>query len=435
MRRILISVAVLLGVSLIGRANAPKVVKASPDDGQAGVDSMTRELRVIFDQPMDTSGNWSVVGGGDAFPKFIGKPRWIDEKTFVWQMKLQAEHEYWLSINSDRFTNFKSKSGESAEPYPISFTTASGKGTTRPAKEDNQRAIDVLKQAIDEDYSYRDRLKIDWKKRFAEFEPKLLAATSPDNFARTTADLLSAAKDVHIWIKVGDKTIGTHRTGTTPNFNLKVLAKIVPNWTEHEGGVAVGKFDDGIVYVLIPGWSDPQRQGMEAVYAELSSAKKIIVDVRPNGGGDEPMARDFAGCFVDAPKIYSKDKHRHNGEFSKVYDRLVEPNKARPHFAGPVVVLMGPKNVSSCESFILMMKQIPGCKLIGDKSYGSSGNPKPADLGNGVTVFLPSWVDMLPDGSELEGVGISPDISVKTSLADLAKRDAVLEEGLKQLRK
>jgi hypothetical protein len=39
----------------------------------------------------------------------------------------------------------------------------------------------------------------------------------------------------------------------------------------------------------------------------------------------------------------------------------------------------------------LMTKQVPGCKLVGGKSYGSSGNPKPTDLGNEVTVFLPSW--------------------------------------------
>ena len=49
------------------------------------------------------------------------------------------------------------------------------------------------------------------------------------------------------------------------------------------------------------------------------------------------------------------------------------------------------------------MKQNPNCKLIGAQTYGSSGNPKPIDLGNGVTVILPSWRDLFPDGSILEG--------------------------------
>lgn len=87
--------------------------------------------------------------------------------------------------------------------------------------------------------------------------------------------------------------------------------------------------------------------------------------------------------------------------------------------------------MSSCESFLLMMKQVPNCKLIGEKSYGSSGNPKPYDLGNGVTVWLPSWKDLGPDGVCLEGQGIEPDIVVRASAQDLRVRDPVLEAAVR----
>ena len=90
--------------------------------------------------------------------------------------------------------------------------------------------------------------------------------------------------------------------------------------------------------------------------------------------------------------------------------------------------------MSSCEAFLLMMKQVAGCKLIGQKSYGSSGNPKPHELGNGVTVYLPSWKAMRPDGTCFEGEGIKPDIAVKTSAIELGDRDPVLESALKFLR-
>ena len=91
--------------------------------------------------------------------------------------------------------------------------------------------------------------------------------------------------------------------------------------------------------------------------------------------------------------------------------------------------------MSSCEAFLLMMKQVPGAVLVGGRSYGSSGNPKPFDLGIGVTVFLPSWKAMLPDGTVFEGIGIKPDIEVKTTSTELAARDPVLEAALKALRK
>ena len=439
MKAIVVSVAMIISLlAPLAPGAAPRVVSATPDSGQADVDPALRELRIVFDQPMNRGGGWSVVGGGETFPALIGKPRWTDEKTFVWRMKLQPSHEYWLSINSDRFTNFRSAAGEPAEPYPISFTTRAVAGAaTAPAltPQDNKVAVTILREAIDQDYSYRDRLKVDWDARFEEFLPRLEEAASPDAFAREAAKLLAAAKDVHITVRVGQNVIGTHRTGTTPNFNLELLAKTVPGWTEHDGNAALGRFDDGIAYVMIPAWMEQQKKGLEAAYAALGDAKAMIIDVRPNGGGDELMAREFAGCFIDEPKVYSKNTIRSGGQFTQSFDRVVEPNKARPAFRGRVVVLMGPKNLSSCESFLLMMRQVPGCKLVGDRSYGSSGNPKPIDLGNGVTVLLPSWVDMLPDGTELEGKGITPDVTVKTTLAELQRRDGVLETALAILRK
>ena len=80
------------------------------------------------------------------------------------------------------------------------------------------------------------------------------------------------------------------------------------------------------------------------------------------------------------------------------------------------------------------MKQVPDCKLVGETSYGSSGNPKPADLGNGVTVWLPSWKALRPDGTCFEGDGITPDIYVEMIQTELNSRDIVLETALKSFR-
>jgi len=106
------------------RADPPRVLKASPDDGELNVDpAKTAELRIEFDQPMDTVGGYSIVGGGDSFPAVLGKPRWEDARTLVVPVRLQPDHDYRLSVNSDRFTNFRSKAGEPAVPYPIAFST------------------------------------------------------------------------------------------------------------------------------------------------------------------------------------------------------------------------------------------------------------------------------------------------------------------------
>jgi C-terminal processing protease CtpA/Prc len=95
---------------------------------------------------------------------------------------------------------------------------------------------------------------------------------------------------------------------------------------------------------------------------------------------------------------------------------------------------MGPRCLSSNESFLLMMKQVPHCTLVGERSYGSSGNPKPHRLANGVMVKLPSWKALRPDGTCFEKEGISPDILVPAPPAAFANGDPVLVAALRALK-
>ena len=423
------------------RAEPPKVVKASPDNGDEKVNPATRELRVVFDQPMAPDG-FSVVGGGPNFPEIVGKPRWADAKTFVMRMRLKANHQYHLSLNNDTFTNFRSENGEIATPYPISFKTGAAKAPPDPAKdalERNREAAEELRRAINEDYSYRDLRGVDWDVAFKEAAPRLERADSPRTFAHEAAKLLAPAKDAHVWLKVGDEIVAPFQRNVRPNFNPRVLPRLVPNLKQQGTTVLTGRFDDGIVYIAVGTWAAKEPAALEEAYmaiadAAATKAPAVLVDVRPNSGGDEILARQFAGCFVDAAKVYSKNTTRGGGQWSQVYERVVEPNKARPAYRGKVVVLMGPANMSSCESFILMMKQAPDCTLVGEQTYGSSGNPRPCDLGNGVTVFLSSWKDMLPDGSPIEGKGIPPDVAVKSTPPDFHRGDPVLAAALKVAR-
>ena len=56
---------------------------------------------------------------------------------------------------------------------------------------------------------------------------------------------------------------------------------------------------------------------MDAVY-ERGDVKGLILDVRPNGG-DELMARELAGCFIDSPRA-QKNTIRRDGKFMGPYE-------------------------------------------------------------------------------------------------------------------
>jgi hypothetical protein len=369
----------------------------------------------------------------------------VDDRTFVWRMKLAPETDYWLSINGTRFTNFRGKTGEAAEPYAVAFRTkaAGGAGAaTRPAGEvakGNKEAVARLRKAIDDEYSYRDLRKVDWEGRFAEWGPKLEGAASAAQFASAAARLLEAAQDIHLTLRIGEgQRIATWRRDVFPAVDLRVLEKTVPGWRKRAEFVFSGEYPDGVRYLCLT--SLPADEGfVKAAYEVIGEAaragKGLVIDVRPNGGGDEPTGRKIAGCFLEKPAVYAAHVIRSGGAFSEKSERVVGPNAEGPKFAGKVVVLTGPGTVSSCESFVLMMKQAPGCVTVGMTTAGSSGNPRTIDLGNGVGVNVPRWKALRADGSCLEGEGIKPDVEVKVGAGDLdGGRDGILEEGVKRVR-
>lgn len=445
-----------LPLLVAGRALAepPRVVKTTPADKATDVNPVaTTEIRIAFDQPMDRDAGYSVVGGGPTFPQLVGRPRWVDDRTLVMRVALKPNQDYWLSINSDRFTNFRNRAGEPAVPYPLSFRTGAGKDGAKDAakpqpgepqaaeelRRRNREAVAELRRAIDQDYSYRDLRGVDWDARFAEAAPAMEAAATPAGFARAAAAMLAHAKDVHVWLTVDGRVAGTHQRRVTPNWNPRLLPLLVPNLKQHGKTVLTGRFEDGTVYIGLGTWENREPASLEAAYAALRAAADarapaVIIDVRPNAGGDERLAQQFAGCFVDGPKVYARHVTRQNGHWSAPSERKVAPTANRPAYRGKVAVLMGPYNMSSSDSFLQMMKQVPGCVLIGETSYGSSGNPQPHPLGNGVTAYLPSWKDLLPDGTDLEGKGVAPDVTVKTTPKDFATGDPVLAKALERVR-
>ncbi len=420
----------------------PEVIETVPENGAKNVDPGLREIRVIFNQDMSTSSGFSICGVGQTVPNIIGKPRWVDKRTFVMRVELLPNHEYRFSINCPSARNFQSAEGEAAVPYPVQFRTGRKRAKTETFKAvSNDESIKELRRAIDENYSYYKLRGVNWDGLFERYSPMMKRAGTAEEFAEAAGKLLAHAEDVHIWVKVGNKTIGGFKRTARRNYDMKTLARIVPNWQKRSAAVCTGRYEDGIGYIQINSWSRRRTKALDQVYAaigEFADAPGLIIDVRPNSGGAEPLAMEVAGCFVDKPVLYAKHVYRtvdEPGGFGKVRERILQPNRARPRYRGKVAVLVGQRNMSSCEAFLLMMKQVPGCKLVGEKSYGSSGNPKPHDLGNGVTVYLPSWKALRPDGTCFEREGIKPDVTVRTTESQLSESDPVLKTALRLLRR
>jgi hypothetical protein len=68
--------------------------------------------------------------------------------------------------------------------------------------------------------------------------------------------------------------------------------------------------------------------------------------------------------------------------------------------------------------------------VIGETTQGSSGNPYRTDLGSGMSVAIGAVRYRFPDGTDFEGVGITPHIAIDRTVADfVSNRDSVLERA------
>ena len=427
---------VSVGAAWVAAATPPVVVRAFPDNGDIGVDPATDRITVTFDQAMDPRG-FSVVGGGENFPEITEKIQWESAETVVIPVRLRADHEYRLWINNARFQNFRNVAGEPAESYPIRFTTGPGRDG-KPAdardRERNGAALDRAVELLGTVYSHRDRLGIDWAAKIGAQREVLATAASPFAFAQGLGTVLAQGRDKHMLLRVGEQDLPTFVNPIVPNVNPERVAELVPGYTRVNGIIERGRFDDGTEYLAIDSWNGSQKEQVEAACEAIwamSDAPGLIIDVRLNGGGSESLAAMVAGCFVEKSVPYARHESVTPGSpggFGPVRTRTLSPNRGGPRFRGKVVVLTGPVVMSSNEAFVLMMRAA-GATLVGARTQGSSGNPRPYDLGNGVTLLLPSWRAMTLDGKPFEGVGIEPDVLVSAEPRAFDAGDPVLAKA------
>ncbi|MFN3240014.1 MAG: S41 family peptidase [Planctomycetota bacterium] len=409
----------------------PKVVSMTPANG-ATIPATTSELVVTFDRDMFRGGH-SICGGGKSLPKVRGRPRWKGDRTLVIPVQLQPDQEYELSLNCSSARKIQAKDGVRLPPTRWTFTTFPK--PLRPFAEQQQRnreALARLEVLLTNSYAYRDRVVADWPALLERHRGKLRDARTDRAFAVATSELLQATQDQHIVVGYRDSSYAPFTPLVEPLYRtfavrrLFQLERVTPRAFR-------GRTDDGIAYLLITGWQEAvDVERLLGAIAEMMDAKALVIDVRPNVGGDERIARRVASWFVQGEKVYARHRSIGADGLGPVVDRKVRGNDVV--YDRPVAVLAGPRVMSSCEAFVMMMKQAAGVQVVGQKTRGSSGNPVVHELGNAVSVQLPSWQALRPDGTCFEGEGIEPDVFVECTSRDFETYDPTLEKALALLR-
>ncbi len=104
--------------------SAPYVVKTFPENGSQDVDPSVNELSVTFNEAM-MDGNWSwAYTKISEFPTMRGDPHYTENFTInILPVKLEPNKDYVIWLNSEKFQNFKDRSGNPLVPFKLAFKT------------------------------------------------------------------------------------------------------------------------------------------------------------------------------------------------------------------------------------------------------------------------------------------------------------------------
>lgn len=310
-------------------------------------------------------------------------------------------------------------------------------------KIDRDTALEIFDgawEAFDREYAmFTIKPKVSWKALREEYRPQAERAKTAYEAAAIVSEMLEHLEDLHVWARVRSEMIPGYGRPRTLNANWQALGKMIEGFTDRPQGLAWGRTADGVGYVNIYRLgSGGLPKAFDEVLDQLADTWALVIDLRFNGGGDELLARKVAGRFLEKKRVYSLNQYRSgpkHTDLGEEYERVCQPRGPWP-YKSPVVVLIGQKTMSSAESFALMLAQAPQVTTMGDRTAGSSANPRVLPLPKKVEISLPRWLDMGPDGKPIDHVGVQPEIAVDAAPETFTETsDPVLNAALKHLRK
>ncbi len=140
--------------------------------------------------------------------------------------------------------------------------------------------------------------------------------------------------------------------------------------------------------------------------------KGLVLDLRDNPGGVLHAAVDVADLILSGGEIVSTEgrsddaKHRYFANPGDIFEQL------------PVVVLINEGSASASEIVAGALQDHKRAKIIGTKSFGKGVVQSILPLQRNSAIKLTTSRYLTPHGRNINGVGITPDLEVASSLSD-----------------
>jgi carboxyl-terminal processing protease len=288
---------------------------------------------------------------------------------------------------------------------------------------------------------------VDWDASYSELAPLVHDELSDAELYALLIELLEPLDDKHVSLYPASSDLPTWSIDLvdgrfpTPAFDLELIrSEYVDAWIAPHPMIAGGRLrSSSIGYIHIAGFEGSERSyrlALDQLLDELADVDAMVVDIRDNPGGFDPLAQYVAGRFTNERALYMTVRKRvgpDREQFGDPVEWYVEPEHGR-RFTGPVALLTTHATQSAGETFALAMRRRADIVQIGSTTAGAFSDNIMREAGNGwtYTISVGDYRDHLGDSHE--GIGLVPDIALANTAADLeARRDPILEAAVGEL--
>jgi carboxyl-terminal processing protease len=177
--------------------------------------------------------------------------------------------------------------------------------------------------------------------------------------------------------------------------------------------------EDGIGYIKIDDFPKGRSQEVAAKIKELekAGAKKLVLDLRNSGDGDETEGIATANLFLNHGTISFLQGQKYPKQtFTADPQKAIAPTV-------PLVVLVNRGTGGPAEIVAAAIMENARGDLIGDKTFGSGSIQKVIDLPDGAALMLSVAKYYSPSGKALQDTAVTPNILVADSSDDFQVPD------------
>ncbi len=329
----------------------------------------------------------------------------------------------------------------------------------KPTPDDPVTNFEVFWNTFAEQHGFLKHRGVDWAATYKAFRPRVTPATTPEQLFEIFSAMIEPLHDAHTYIGAGSIHRSFHgkKPGTltlTPDDRKKTIEILeqryleapLRSWCNQHVRYARLKANAGYLRIdafagYTPGghFEDGAKaldEALDAVMKDVQQTRGLVIDVRLNGGGDDPYGVQIASRLTDKPYVAFVKRARSDPADPDQWT-APQPSNAvpgsRPRFLGRVVELIGPDTVSAGETFTMaLMGRDPHIVRIGENTQGVYSDVLGRTLPNGWRFGLPNEIFLTEGGKDFEASGVPPEVAVPIfPKSDLdGNKDSALEKAL-----